>query len=424
MNIEAKRTCDVEVMDVIRHQDGKVADLFLRMPDGFEFAPSDGIGIPASLSQQTLFKLKALLKGRDGQELLVPQNGFPGPDYAAPSDELLDCLLSKVQSAMDDKSDECPFHKAIKHNAIRLKTVLNDKDLKERLKANYSVFDLLSLFPRILSPMDVVEFQPKEHGNKTYTVDGRSFVQKNGVKCFRLNVTQDDGLAYRTLFGEESPEGTKPGQASSYLRGLEIGDMLTINVGIKPGPQIPKFDNGDRAILLVAQGNAMIRMLSILEDIKTRKAAGEVFGPVFLVGAFKTGDDVLELAELIPYLDNATLSELHLCMSREEKAVEYDHVLVSGHSGVRVQDLFHAYPFSKLHNPFVLLAGGQRFFEGSGSVGQFLADRFGYDLDEITFDKKMHDDMRVSHSPDRRHELQGRPYEAIDGGAFPAKASC
>ncbi|MEM6780822.1 MAG: hypothetical protein AAF569_03065, partial [Pseudomonadota bacterium] len=243
MNIELKQTCDIEVIDVIKHQDGKVVDLFLRKPESLEFGASDGVGIPASLSPQMLFKLKGLLKGRDGEELLLPVNGKAGPNYASPSDELLECMLSKAYAAIARNNHLCPFYDTIKLNVGYLKIVLVDESLKEILKANYSIFDLLSLFPKVLAPMDIIEFQPKEHGNKTYTVDGRIGIQRKGINCFRLNVTQDDGPAYRALFGEQQPKGIKPGQASTFLRSLKIGDTLTINVDIKPGPKIPRFKN-------------------------------------------------------------------------------------------------------------------------------------------------------------------------------------
>ncbi len=409
--MQARQTFDVEVIDVVRHRNGRVVDLFLRTPDGLEFEPSAGVGIPASLSRDVLSKLTASLKGNEGERLLKPHDGFSGPDYAAPSDALLQCLLSKSIKEVIERGNSGASHQVFQQRSACLKKVLDDKNLQESLKANYSVFDLLDLFPGILSPMDIVKHQPKEHGNKTYTVDGRSFVQRKGVKCFRINVTQDDGVTYRGLFGEQQPNGAKIGQASSYLRSLEVGDTLTVNRGIKPGPQIPRFKKSDRAILLIAQGNATIRMLSLLEDIKIRKAEGKVFGPVLLIGSFKRQAEILELEELRPYLDDGTLSELHLCLSREQDPQVSSHDLITFHAGFRVQHLFDTCPFSSLDRPFVLLAGGPHFYQGSGSVGQFLADRFGYDLGAITLGKQTHDDMRVSSSPNRRHELQGVPYQ-------------
>lgn len=414
MSSKARQTYEAEVIDVVHHQNGDVVDLYLRTPQGAIFSPSDGVGIPGAMAEKTLTKLKSLLKNTDNHERLIHHAGHAGPDYAAPSISFLARLLTKAKATIKGKCDRCPYSSVIKKHTACLQMALEDKDLTETLRANYSVHDLVELFPKVMDAQDIIDLQPKEHGNKTYTVDGRQSVIRNGVKCFRLNVTKDDGPAFRALFGEAPPKGTKPGQNSSYLRSLKAGDKITINDGLKPGPTIPEHMKSERPILLVAQGNAMIRMLSLLEDLKQRKDQGAQFGDIILVGSFKTKQDVLELEALTEYLDNGTLGQLHLCLSREDQPASFAHPKINSHEGIRVQKLFDKAPFKTLDDPFVLLSGGLSFYSGEGSVGEFLADRYTYNLDDIDDNKRTHNDMRVSKSSNRRHELQGQIYEALD----------
>lgn len=403
-----KPTRDLKVVDVVRHQSGKVVDLYIEKPADMEFNPSDGVGIPASFNETEFKKLKGLLTGCQDAELLLPHEGMPGPDFASPSIAFLENLIDRAIAYLEDKSDACPYHSGIRRNLKRLEQIVEDPDLTEILQANYSVIDILQLFPRILYAQDIINHQPQEKGGKTYTVDGRSCVKRDGVDCFRLNITQDDGPAYRALFDERTPAGSKPGQSSSYLRSLKKGDVVKINAAVKPGPQIPDVLSDERAVILVAQGNAMIRLLSILEDIKERKQNGEVFGPVYVLGAFKHKDEVLEVEALKPYLDDATLSELHLCLSRDSESEQYDHSLIQIHHEKRVPELFQEPPFNGLGKPFILIGGGHDF---AISVGKIAAELHGYDFENVLENKKDHSDMRISKSPNRRATLQGEHYE-------------
>lgn len=414
MSSKGKKTIAVEVMDVTVHHGGKSVDLYLRQPADMDFAPSDGIGIPASLLPQDYAEVQSLLAVQDGVEGLLPRKGKAGPDYAAPSNKFLDRLLRKACKALNEKAGCSAFNQDLKKNTACLQAAMADKALKERLQANYSVIDLLRLFPRIMSAEDIIDLQPREKGGKTYTVDGRDSVIRNGVKCFRINIAQDDGKAYRALFGETQPEGTKPGQCSTYLRGLKAGDTLAINAAVKPGPSIPNFNGVVRPVVMVCQGNAMIRVLSLLEDIRQRKAAGESFGPVKLVGAFKTQDDILELEELRSYLDDGTLDDLHLCLSRESAEIASGNEHIHMHSGIRAQSLLATDEFTQLDDPFAVVSGGLIFCEGQGSVGAYVADLYGRDIKEVIDQKRTHKDMRVSKSPNRQHSLQGQPYQGID----------
>lgn len=411
-----KDTHDLRVIDVIQHQNGETVDLYLEMPKGFSFKASDGIGIAASMTDAQLSRIGQLLARTDDINLLVPQRGYTGPNYASPSDSFLDCLYHKALQKLKSSPD-FPLRDELEHRTACLYQISSDTNLKNRLQANYSVPDMLELFPSILDADDITQHQPKEHGNKTYTVDGRKHIEKKNTKCFRLNITKDDGHSYRALFGETDPIGTKPGQTSTYLRNLQAGDQLIVNSNIKSGPQIPSMQCTDRPVLLVTQGNALIRMLSVLEDIKSRREQGSLLGPVILVSAFKTHSDVLEIEEIRPYLDDGTLSELHLCLSREQTDYDYNHDLITVHKGKHIQDIHLGAPFPYLERPFILLAGGQNFYRGENSVGKFLSDHYGYDFDDITSDRKNHGDMRISSSSDRKLQIQGEPYKSIDVSA-------
>lgn len=414
MSSEPKKTRDAEIIDTVFQQGGRVIDIYLRQPEDMDFDVSHGIGVPASLLPHKFAELKSLLSSLDGQEGLLPHDGLPGPDYAALSDSFLECLLTKA-CAMVDAQNNLPLgQQDLKKNTACLYMAMNDPELKDRLKANYSVFDLLKLFPRVVRAQDVIERVPKEKGGKTYTVDGRDTVMRNGVKCFRINVTQDYGPAHRALFGETKAEGVKPGQASSYLHGLKAGDTLTFNEKVKQGPPVPALGGDARPVLIVSQGNALIGVLSLIEDIRKRKASGESFGPVILVGAFKSQEDIMELEELRPYLDDGTLSDLHLCLSDEKQTFADAHDNIHVHSGTRIQELLATQRFTQLDDPFVWLTGGENFCEGAGSVGAYIADLYGLDMDEIMDQKKVHKDMRISRSPNRRHSAQGQPYPPID----------
>ncbi|MEM6603104.1 MAG: hypothetical protein AAF621_03560 [Pseudomonadota bacterium] len=409
-DIEPKETYALDVIDVIRHQDSETVDLFLRQPEELEFFASDAIGVPASLPFETLSELKSMLNDLEYEDYLVPYKGYPSPDYAFPSDALLRQCVTNSDLFLKNARAEGESYKVIRQNTSHLKTILENQDLTEKLKANYSVIDLVKLFPNILSAKNILEHQPKEHGNKTYTVDGRPHIFKNDTKCFRINVKYEACPTYRALFNEENPEGIKLGQSSSYLHSLEVGDKLIINTAKKPGPQIPEFSDEARAIIIVTQGNSLIRMLSVLEDIKQRKEKGEKFGKILLIPAFRTQKHILELGEIKPYLQKKTVDELHLCLSRENKAIEYDMPSIVAHCGHRIQKLFDNGPLSKIEKPFILLGGGEAFSEQPQSVAKFLADRFGYDFADVLNKKQTHKDMRISNSPDRKPSLQGVAY--------------
>ncbi|GAB5387924.1 MAG: hypothetical protein Alpg2KO_08920 [Alphaproteobacteria bacterium] len=388
------------VLKTRHHADGRFVDLWLERPKDLKLADMAGLGIPASLSKRDLAEISDLLVGACDPETtgLLPRNGLPMPNLAAPTDDFLGRLLKQVSQ-----------HAPASDKGKRLRACLANPERKAQLQANYSVIDLLSLFPRMLSEQDLLQTLPPEAGSKTYTVDSRPMTV-NGKPALRLSIAQEDGPAFHALFGEASPMGNKPGQASSYLRQATVGDRITIMQQTKGKPLEPAFHDPARPILLIAQGNAMIKMLPILEHLRQSRRNIAGAAPVTLIGAFQTEADILELEELSPYLADGTVQSLHLCLSREPAAPSRQSGNLHVHMGGRVQKLMAQGAISFDALPHAFICGGRAFCRHDGSVGHYVR----HHLQARFPDQAGTDDpVQTSSSPDRRADRQGQSYPPL-----------
>jgi len=451
-----KETVEVRVTGVVRHPNGRIVDITLEYDWEFKFEPSDGIGIPASLSEKQLIEICSLLREDVDPNYrlhLTPHQGYPGPNYAEITDEFIERLIEASISILHRVHKDLPFYEELEKKVAIIFHIKQRLFLSECLKSNYTVIDILRLFPDILTAQDIVETIPPEHGNKTYTPDTR-ILEPGKEKQFRINVLKETGpRSYRALFGEKGTFVEKTGMSSGYLHSLKPGDTLAINRKLKKGPKLPKFKerNAGRPILMISQGNSAIRFLPLLEDIRQRRAAGEKIGTVVFVGAFRTRTEILELSQLRLYVADGTVSTAHFTLGHEEpiagwekhekgiylhpgkriqKIIEqplFDHILLSPlgwlfSDMVQSQINFFKFfalaalslgSFCKKKNPFIFVSGGEKFvLDKKDSAGAFLADRYGYIFPS---EGKTDGDIRYSSSKCSIPQSQGIEYRPLEG---------
>jgi NAD(P)H-flavin reductase len=404
---KSKKTHSLKVLDIKHHNNGRFIDLYIEQPDDMSFKTLSGVGIPGSLTDDLFKKAVKLLTKSDKKDLdaLLPNNGLPAPDFAAPTDQFLKLLLSKSLQKLKAGNGN---NTTLKANTACLWSALHDGGTANILKANYSVIDLLELFPDLISAKDILDTLPPEHGNKTYTVDARKTIQTGNRNVFRINVAKADGPSYRALFGEKKPEGLKKGIASTYLRELKKGDELLINAAVKTPEPLKTLDE-DRPLLLIAQGNSMIKMLPILEEIQQRAVLGKKKQEVVIISAVQSEKDILELEHLKKYLDDNLLDALHICLSEGNSSVSHTKNKISFHYNTKIQNLFSKSAPPLLSKPYIFVCGGKGFCEGSSSVSKAAADFYGF-----AFPDNNEKNIRISSAPDRRHALQGKPYPSVN----------
>lgn len=463
-----------------KHQ-AETVDLFLPIPNGIKMKPGQSVKIQHGLSprkfKEVLGNLKTENDGFDVKKLLPSTEDAPevitevqgrGISWVSPSKDLLMIIQKKLPKN----------HAHKKH----LDKILSNKDLLDEAQKNYNVLEILDVFKDIITPKELFENQYNfsNDGHRptnvaaTYTPDTRPNEGEAYATEMRLNIKPASAPALHRLFGEPKSEQSviQGGPTSHYLYSLQAGDKVVVHVAndLARGPQLPIFCEENEAnieysdsknnelnkefrqkpgrdVLLFEQGNATIKFIPTLEDIKRRRLgqirqgedkAGpkENIGATTLVLSFVNEQDILDFEKVLPYLKDGTLEDLHIVCSDSDLKKKLNRKIeaftltdensdwgdkVKTHHGMRVDALFdpennNIPPEHRLRclkdadtdetddktelrtKPYIMSASGLGF---KASIEKIAQDHFGYDV-------KGKKNIQFTSSGNRTPESQGK----------------
>jgi len=300
-------------------EDGGTKNITILLEKGAEmdFQPGSAVGIPGRVDAALVDEITAALITENDEEkklaaaLMQPNAPYPSVLLTAPSRALLEMV--------DQKLDAVPCTDLVQHHKS-LKDILQDAQKFTEFQAAYDVADFLRLFPQTVTAEDLLAKQGPAHGNKTYClIDYGELPDADGGtrQYLKLSVLPEAGLHTQKLFGEQE-EALHFGETSHYLAGLSVGDDLHITAQPKNKADFNLPADLSGGIVMIGQGNGAVPFITLLKEIKRRRAAGEETGGVHLILAARDEEAVWGVKEIQPYLDDGTITRVDVALSDTE----------------------------------------------------------------------------------------------------------
>ncbi len=323
--------------------------------EGVFFPVGAGVGIPPFQEEKSHLACSMLPLLKDGTQdclkWITPYQGYAGPDLACPSKALLELLNSKLNASH-------PYKKT-------LENILTKPEEITLLQNTYDVYDILKLFPKILTAQEIHKHQEEGPVNRTYSVipEPELSKQKNTI-CFSISVKKHSAKVQQNMFNENQ-EAMHYGINSFQLISLRPGDFLTINKTLKPSKALtPKttnkstYKNSD--VIFISQGNALERCITLLYDKKSTSEKFTIFA------GFRSYKHITGRAHIRTFLKSGHITQIHFALSRDsypQKKLNTEQT-ETYHDFKRIDSLLAEYNFSSLRKKTVFyITGSEEFCE-------------------------------------------------------------
>ena len=259
-----------------------------------EYLPGDSIAVKCTNSRLYVDRLLKELKF-DGTHPIRDEDRL---------DLLKQVLVSKYELSLITPVVLKKYAELV--NVEALNAIVGDKAIMDEYCAQHDVLDMVSDFPSVIRPEDLLSVLRK--------LKPRLYSVASSSRAYPKELHLTMGVMEYTL-----KDRSRIGITSSYLSDrTEVGERLSIHLENNDSFRLPT--NGNTPIILIGSGTGIAAYRSFLQEREASHAKGDIW---LVFGERNSQSDFLYREELMAYKNEGLLTRLDTAFSRDQQEKIY-----------------------------------------------------------------------------------------------------